>query len=559
MGWSAPSVHYERPRRYAPSRLAGDVLVSDGTRLLLASAANRATYGLPDGVAIDNADAEGSVAVASIGRAWASSTGLAAGSAAWARVSSAGRLERVTTPAAADIVMGWAEANGDVHLCPPMTGRMALGGAQVTGISPSPAFVGQTVTVTGSGMGGVDTVVSGGVSVSPTSVTDTQVQFVQPNTPTGSTTLVLVDGGHQVGASSTYLVDHRPLPVSITPSSGYTAGGTAVTISGYQLDNVTSVTIGGTACTSVVVVNSNTVTAVTGAHAAATGLDVVVSGSDGTNTLAGAYSYIQWTPALSDPTGWWEDYGAASWASKASAGTSGGAPPLTNPGAYPGKGTALNGHDVVKWNGRTLFTSSISGLLNSLGPNAIVVLLKVPAATVVAASAAGNPASPRIATDNTDRWSFACGGNNGGGSGAGPVAWMFYNIDSNGNESDPVGSVAPMTADAYHLIVCEWDDTGTTKGMTCTVVDASTTSTASKPAGVHYNGFGPKVAGDANLAFDLATNLIFGGGDTGASGAGGSECINMETAMILTFKHKVTTDATAALLLDYVQRKFGVP
>jgi hypothetical protein len=436
---------------------------------------------------------------------------------------------------------------------------MALGGAQITSVSPSPAFIGETVTVGGHGFTGVDGVLVGGTPVSPIGGgTDTQVQFIQPDKPTGSTTIALVKGGTPVGSGTTYLVDHRPLPVSISPNTGYTAGGTPVTISGYQLQNVTSVTIGGVACTSVVAVNATTVTAVTGPHAAGV-VDVTVSGSDGTNTLVGGFSYVQWTPAVTDPTGWWEDYAAASWASKASAGTSGSAPPLTNPGSYPGTGTALLGHGVVKFNGRTLFTSSITPLLQSQGPNCIVMLVKVPAATVVAASAGGACASPRLATDNTFRWSFACGGNNGGGSGAGPAAWMMYNNDSGGAENDPIGTVAAMTADAYHLLICEWDDTGSPKGMVTTVQDLGVSSTVTKPASVHYNGFGPKVAGDTNLAFDLATNLILGGRDEGATGGGNSECNNIEVAAVLTFKRKVTSDTTAALLLDYVQRKFGVP
>lgn len=558
MGWAAPSLHYERPRRYAPGRAAGDVLVSDGTQLLLATTAHVTTYGLPDGIAIDDADAEGTVAVATIARAYASVTGLAPGSAAWARVSTAGRLERAATPAGPDIVMGWAEANGDVHLCPPMTGRMALAGAAITGISPSPAAPGQTVTVSGSGFTGVDGVKVDGTTYPPTHVDDTQVQFTQPDLSTGSHTIVLTEGGTPVGGSSTYLVDQTPAPVSMSPSTGYTAGGLAITISGYNLQGVTGGTLGGSALTSVVAVNSTTVTAVTPAHVVGL-VDLVLTNAHGTKTLPNAFTYTQWTPAASDPTGWWEDYPAASWASLASAGSSGSAPPLTNPAAYPGKGTALNGHDVVKFNGRTLFTSSITPLLQSLGPNCIVVLTKVPAATNVAASAAGNPAAPRIATDNTFRWSFAVGGNNGLGSGAGPAAWMMYNNDAGGNENDPVGSVAAMTADAYHVVVCEWDDTGATKGMTCTVLDLGTSSTVAKPASTHFNGFGPRVLGDSSLAFDLATNLIFGGRDEGAAGSGGSECNNIELAAILTFKHRITTGTTAALLLDYFQRKFGVP
>ena len=430
------------------------------------------------------------------------------------------------------------------------------------GASPNPANGGDTVTVTGTGLDGATTWgIGGGIGGNVTSANGTTVQFTLPNgIVDGNYTLnVAVPGGNvSVGSTSSFLVNNTPHPLAVSPNSGYTAGGTAITITGENLQSVTGGTLGGVALTSVVAVDSQHVTAVTGAHAAGA-VDLTLTNAVGSGTLTNAYTYVQWTPAVSDPTGWWEDYGAASWSSLASAGTSGSAPALTNPGSYPGKGTPLNGHDVVKFNGRTLVTSSITPLLTSSGPNCIVMLVKVPAATVVAASAGGACASPRLATDNTFRWSFACGGNNGGGSGAGPVAWMMYNADSGGAENDPIGSVAAMTADAYHLLICEWDDTGVTKGMTTTVQDLGVSSTASKPANTHFNGFGPKVAGDANLAFDLATNLILGGRDEGATGSDGTECNNIEVAMVLTFKHKITTDTTAALLLDYVQRKFGVP
>lgn len=560
---AALSLHYERRRRYAPSRVAGDVLVSDGTQLLLATSANVASYGLPDGIASDAADAQGAVAVASLGRAYASTTGLATGSAAWARVSTAGRLERVTTPAATDIVMGWAEANGDVHLCPPMTGRMALGGSQITGVSPSPAFVGQTVTVSGSGFTGVDAVVVSGGTVTPTSVTDTQVQFVQPNASTGTSSIALTEGGTQVGGSSTYLVDHRPLPVSITPSSGYTAGGTAVTISGYQLGNVTSVTIGGVACTSVVAVDAHTVTAVTGPHAAAAGLDVVVSGSDGTNTLAGAYSYVQWTPALDTPTSWYENYAGTSLASLPSAGSSGGAPHLTNPGAYPPAGT-LNGFGTVDFNGRTLLSPTIGSHLSSLGPNLIIALVWVPTTTNQPSTSGGNPATARLVSDNTFRWTMAIGGSNAGGT-PGILPWMAFNKTSDGSLYEPPASIASAgTAGRWMLLYCQFDGT---LGMTCGVIDSGTAQTAAgpDPSFYHYNGFGPGhtvatgwPANDTNLSFDLATNLILGGRDENATGSGGVECSGMRLAMLLTYFGTLGT-TRPALVLDYVRRKFGVP
>lgn len=80
--------------------------------------------------------------------------------------------------------------------------------------------------------------------------------------------------------------------ISIAPTSGSTAGGTNVTITGVNFASgvTTAATVGGVALTSFSVVNSTTITGVTGAHAAGA-VDVVVSAPGTWNTLANAYTY----------------------------------------------------------------------------------------------------------------------------------------------------------------------------------------------------------------------------------------------------------------------------
>ncbi len=91
-----------------------------------------------------------------------------------------------------------------------------------------------------------------------------------------------------------------PLPPtvsSVAPNSGPTAGGTAVTITGTNFAAGATVTIGGTAASSIVVVNSTTITATTpvGSAGAATVI-VTVSGQSG--TLTGGFTYVA-TPTVS--------------------------------------------------------------------------------------------------------------------------------------------------------------------------------------------------------------------------------------------------------------------
>jgi hypothetical protein len=79
---------------------------------------------------------------------------------------------------------------------------------------------------------------------------------------------------------------------SINPPFGSFAGGTPVTIKGFAFRNVTQVFVGGVLCTSVVVVDQQTITAVTGAHVAGM-VDVRVdSSSMGTAIAPNLYQYV---------------------------------------------------------------------------------------------------------------------------------------------------------------------------------------------------------------------------------------------------------------------------
>jgi hypothetical protein len=78
---------------------------------------------------------------------------------------------------------------------------------------------------------------------------------------------------------------------AISPNSGPAAGGTGVTLTGTGLTGATVVTFDGVAATSVNVVNSTTVTAVTPAHAAGT-VDVVIDTPAGGAILTEGFTYV---------------------------------------------------------------------------------------------------------------------------------------------------------------------------------------------------------------------------------------------------------------------------
>jgi len=88
-----------------------------------------------------------------------------------------------------------------------------------------------------------------------------------------------------------------PTVSTVVPSSGPTAGGTAVTITGTNLSSTTSVTFGGTAATSFTVGSATQVTATTPAHAAGA-VDVVVTTSGGSATSTAGFTFVAPMPTI---------------------------------------------------------------------------------------------------------------------------------------------------------------------------------------------------------------------------------------------------------------------
>ena len=87
-----------------------------------------------------------------------------------------------------------------------------------------------------------------------------------------------------------------PTVASVSPNTGSTAGGTAITITGTDLTGATAITLRGAACTNVTVVSATSATCTTPAGTAGTASVVVTTpgGSSAANTL---FTYV--TPVAS--------------------------------------------------------------------------------------------------------------------------------------------------------------------------------------------------------------------------------------------------------------------
>lgn len=100
--------------------------------------------------------------------------------------------------------------------------------------------------------------------------------------------------GDSVASSSVNVVpvSGPPTVTSISPTSGTTAGGTSVTITGTNFISGATVTIGGSSCTSVVVVSSTSITCTTPSGTAGGQNVVVATGVSPNATLTGGFTYV---------------------------------------------------------------------------------------------------------------------------------------------------------------------------------------------------------------------------------------------------------------------------
>ena len=112
-------------------------------------------------------------------------------------------------------------------------------------------------------------------------------------TQAGASQTITATNGPATGTSNSFTVSALvPTVTSISPTSGSTAGGTVVTITGTNFTGATAVSFGGTAATSFSVTNDTTISATTAASAAGTGLNVSVTTPGGTNTANTLYTYV---------------------------------------------------------------------------------------------------------------------------------------------------------------------------------------------------------------------------------------------------------------------------
>jgi large repetitive protein len=155
--------------------------------------------------------------------------------------------------------------------------------SKITSIQPTsgPSSGGTKVVITGSGFSSVSHVSFGGVSAGTISVdNDSQITAAAPAHSGGKVDIEVTNSsGQKANLPGAYTYQDLAI-ASVTPSAGPAAGGTSITIRGNGFGPGTKVRIGGALASSVSVIESNSISAVTPQGTIGVA-DIEVTNSDG--------------------------------------------------------------------------------------------------------------------------------------------------------------------------------------------------------------------------------------------------------------------------------------
>lgn len=182
----------------------------------------------------------------------------------------------------------------------------------VSGASPAegPTSGGTVVTITGKGFqAGAAVVFGSSQSTAVTVASSTQINAMSPPGSSGTVPITVNEPNSQSASlPSGFTYTSGPAVSSISPTSGPVTGGTTVKILGSGFQSGASVTFGGIAATSVTLVSSTEIQAVSPVSPAGT-VSIAVTNTDSSSaTLASAFTYfhtvtLSWTDSSSGVSG----------------------------------------------------------------------------------------------------------------------------------------------------------------------------------------------------------------------------------------------------------------
>jgi len=197
-------------------------------------------------------------------------------------------------PAAIKVVTPFGEGTG--------AGYSWVAGPTVTAVSPATGSLSgnQTITLTGTGFTGATAVLFGGTFASAVTVlNDTTLTVSSP--PSGApgpfnVTVTAPGGTSATSAGAIFTYVSGPIITGISPTSGSTAGGTTVVITGTGFTGATAVSVGAAVAPGNITVNSDTqITIITPARSPST-TDIRVTTPGGVSPTTSADRFTFTTP-----------------------------------------------------------------------------------------------------------------------------------------------------------------------------------------------------------------------------------------------------------------------
>ncbi|MDR3502850.1 MAG: IPT/TIG domain-containing protein, partial [Legionella sp.] len=178
-----------------------------------------------------------------------------------------------------------------------------FGAPVITAVTPSSGNTGghTIISIVGQNFTNGATVTIGGINAEIISVSSTLIEAVTPAHAAGVVAIVVTTAAGSTTFSSGFTyTSTAPDITSITPNIGSVAGNTTTTITGTNLNAITSVSFGGVPASSFVVNSSTSITAVTPAYSGgALAVNVLVSDGTSNATLVNGFTYQLGTPSIS--------------------------------------------------------------------------------------------------------------------------------------------------------------------------------------------------------------------------------------------------------------------
>ena len=174
----------------------------------------------------------------------------------------------------------------------------------VSSVSPNggPTAGGTAVTITGTNFATGATVTFGSAAATNVVVVSgTQITATTPAGAAGAVTVTVTVSGQSGSLNNGFTYSVPPTVSSVSPNSGSTGGGIAVTITGTNFATGATVTFGSTAATNVVVVSGTQITATTPTGTAGAVTVTVTNPGALSGSLTNGFTYVVTTPTA--PTG----------------------------------------------------------------------------------------------------------------------------------------------------------------------------------------------------------------------------------------------------------------